>query len=401
MLAFKTVNQQLVQVAFACHHQPALLTRNLSRKNQKQLGQFIRTLVQSSAQSQKITNANNQQLIPVARNISFRKCHRSEHELGRKTETSTKAPFSISTANSSAPFVKADNIAQYVTIEQEQEASGSPIEVLKRRAKDVKEKRDLSAKSKYYGQSFNQAVATAPGQRLVVLLSWLEAKEKHIEKYRQIYLDRGFDVLNVKTSPWDLLLPNYGARKILEDFVRFMTEKRYSNVVLHGFSVGGYMFGRFLLEIERHDAEIREQLLNSIRGIIFDSLVPMEGIAVGVANSITSNRIGAKAIEKLLQMYLILGHNIATKYYLEASEVVWRGPLKCPTLFVMSKEDNISDHKIVERLADGWKNKGVDIHKLLVENSPHVQIYTKHHDKYVGRVDDFLKHIKAIPRTAV
>ena len=278
--------------------------------------------------------------------------------------------------------------------------SESPLEVLKRKAKDVKDKRELSAKSKYYGQSFNQAVATSSGQRLVVLLSWLEAKEKHIEKYRQFYLERGFDVLNVKTSPFDLLLPNRGARKISEDFVRFMAEKQYSDVVLHGFSVGGYMFGRFLLEIDRHDAKMREQLLNSIRGIVFDSLVPIEGVAIGVANSITSNPMGAKAIEKLLELYLLLGNNIATKYYREASEKVWGGPVKCPTLFFMSKDDKISDHKIVERLADVWNSKGIETHKMLVESSPHVQIYTKHHDKYVRRIDDFLKHIKAVPQTA-
>jgi len=267
--------------------------------------------------------------------------------------------------------------------------------VLKRRAKEARDRRDSAAKSKYYGQIFNEAVPTATSERrLVVLLSWLEAKEKHIDKYREFYLARGFDVLNVKTSPWDLLLPNYGARRISMDFVRFMTEKQYSNVVLHGFSVGGYMFGRFLLEIDSQPPEMKEKLLNSIRGLVFDSLVPFEGTCYGVANSITRNPYAAKAIEQLLRFYLFIGHNIATKYYLEASEKVWGGPLRCPSLFLMSKDDKISDHRIVERLASVWTQLGVDCHKMLVDSSPHVQIFTKHHDKYVQHVEKFLKHIK-------
>lgn len=246
----------------------------------------------------------------------------------------------------------------------------------------------------YYGQSFNEALAGTSERRLVVLMSWLEAKEKHIEKYRQFYLDRGFDVLNVKTSPLDLLLPNIGARKISEDFVRFMIEKQYSNVVLHGFSVGGYMFGRLLLEIDRHDGEIRNTLLNSIRGLIFDSLVPFEGTCIGVANSITSNKVAAKAIENLLRLYLFLGHNIATKYYLESSEKVWGGPLKCPSLFLMSKDDKISDYRIIQRLMRDWNNFGIKTQQMIVDSSPHVQLFQKHHDAYVERVESFLKDIK-------
>lgn len=282
----------------------------------------------------------------------------------------------------------------YVVADEKGQQSESTLEALKRRAKDVKEKRELAAKSKYYGQSFNESMATSSERRLVILLSWLQAKEKHIEKYRQFYLDRGFDVLNVKTSPWDLLLPNIGARKISQDFVRFMIDKQYSNVVLHGFSVGGYMFGRLLLEIDQHNQETRERLLNSIKGIVFDSLVPLEGTCIGVANSITRNQIAATIIEQLLRLYLFLGHNIATKYYEEASEKVWGGPLTCPTLFLMSKDDKISDHKIVERLARDWDALGIETHKMLVDSSPHVQLFQKHNKEYVEQVENFLKRIK-------
>lgn len=270
----------------------------------------------------------------------------------------------------------------------------SPLTVLKRKAKDAVEKREQAAKSQYYGQSFNETLSTSCERRLVVLMSWLEAKEKHIEKYRQFYLDRGFDVLNVKTSPLDLLLPNVGAKKISKDFVRFMVDKQYSDVVLHGFSVGGYMFGQVLLDIDKQEEGVKQKVLNSIRGLVFDSLVPFEGTCIGVSRSITQNKALAKVIEYVLKMYLVLGHNIATKYYLEASEKVWGGPLKCPSLFIMSKDDVISDHKIIERLASVWSKLGLETQKMVVDSAPHVQIYQKHQEEYVNRIEKFLKHIK-------
>lgn len=312
----------------------------------------------------------------------------------RTTKKDAKVSFSISAASPTANFISADlNTSIFAGQEEEEVERESPLATLKRKAKDVVEKRELAAKNKYYGQSFNQAATTSSGRRLVVLMSWLQAKEKHIEKYRQLYLERGFDVLNVKTSPLDLLLPTIGAKKISKDFVRFMAEKQYSDVVLHGFSVGGYMFGQVLLDVDREEPQLRDNLLNSIRGIVFDSLVPFEGTCIGVANSITSNKLGAKLLENLLRLYLFLGHNVATKYFLEASDKVWGGPLKCPTLFLMSKDDIISDYRIIERLAEVWDGKGIETHKKMFDSSPHVQLYSKHPITYISQLESFLKRI--------
>lgn len=282
-----------------------------------------------------------------------------------------------------------------ITIDQEEEERESPFETFKRKAKDAREKRELAAKGQYYGQSFNETVAAAGSERrLVVLMSWLEAQEKHIEKYRQFYLSRGFDVLNVKTSALDLLLPTVGAKKISQDFLRFLMEKQYSDVLLHGFSVGGFMFGQILLDIDHQSEQTRQKLLHSIRGLVFDSLVPFEGIAIGVSRSISQNPVLAKALEYLLRAYLVVGDRIATKYYLEASDKVWGAPLKCPSLFFFSKDDRIADHTIIQRLIEIWNKEGVETDRMLVESSPHVQIFTKHHDAYVNKVEEFLKRIK-------
>jgi hypothetical protein len=47
---------------------------------------------------------------------------------------------------------------------------------------------------------------------LVVILSWLQAKQKHLSKYAKVYLDQGFDVLVTQITPWQLLWPVKGSQ---------------------------------------------------------------------------------------------------------------------------------------------------------------------------------------------
>lgn len=47
---------------------------------------------------------------------------------------------------------------------------------------------------------------------LTVILAWLMSQQKHVQKYAKFYLDNGFDVLTVKTTPWQLLWPVGGSQ---------------------------------------------------------------------------------------------------------------------------------------------------------------------------------------------
>lgn len=54
---------------------------------------------------------------------------------------------------------------------------------------------------------------------LVVILSWLQAKQKHLSKYAQLYMDQDFDVLVAQITPWQLLWPVKGSQVISFFFV--------------------------------------------------------------------------------------------------------------------------------------------------------------------------------------
>lgn len=46
----------------------------------------------------------------------------------------------------------------------------------------------------------------------VLIISWLNARQKHLAKYAQLYIDQGFDVFCTHITPWQLLWPVKGTQ---------------------------------------------------------------------------------------------------------------------------------------------------------------------------------------------
>lgn len=62
------------------------------------------------------------------------------------------------------------------------------------------------------GQLTTTLIDTDHHRPLVVMLAWMLARHKHLAKYAQIYLKRGYDVLTVSITPWQLLWPMKGCQ---------------------------------------------------------------------------------------------------------------------------------------------------------------------------------------------
>ena len=254
---------------------------------------------------------------------------------------------------------------------------------------------------------------------LAVLLTWLAAKERNIEKYRTFWLQKGFDVLTVKMSPYQLLLPAHGSIPLMQDVVKFLygMVPHYPDLILHCFSVGFYELGEILAQVNDKefmkkikssrqeglqqlglglDMEIDEEksIEKSIKGIILDSAVAFEGIAAGISRSITMNPTGVKALEVSINTHLKLAHNVATKYYYRASEWAHGNYLKhAPGLIMASEKDLIGAKFMAERIANCWRNQGVDVTTHYFKESGHVQHMAKYTDEYQRQVDLFLKKV--------
>lgn len=94
----------------------------------------------------------------------------------------------------------------------------------------------------------NSKLTASPSQvdsrSLVLLFGWLSSEDKHLEKYRQIYYRKGFDVLTIRTRLLDVLVPHMGSERVANEVVDFLgSHRRYDNLAIHLFSVGSYQLG--------------------------------------------------------------------------------------------------------------------------------------------------------------
>lgn len=241
---------------------------------------------------------------------------------------------------------------------------------------------------------------------LAVIMSWLAAQEKHIEKYRSLWLQRGFDVLTVKMTPYQFLLPKIGSHVLVKDLIKFLyaISPHYPEFVLHCFSVGAYEFGEMLTHLKDDEfmetiakfdngRDPRRTIESSIKGIIFDSAVNLEGIPSGVSRSISSNETVAKAIESSIRGHLKLAYPVATKYYQVASKNVHENHLHAPALVIVSDKDKIGARHMNEELVKGWRKNGIDVSMQVFKDSAHVQHMNKYPAEYSSAVDVFLKKV--------
>lgn len=47
---------------------------------------------------------------------------------------------------------------------------------------------------------------------LLVILTWLLSKQRHVMKFVNLYMEQGFDVAVVSLTPWQLMWPTKGSR---------------------------------------------------------------------------------------------------------------------------------------------------------------------------------------------
>ena len=248
------------------------------------------------------------------------------------------------------------------------------------------------------------ASATQAGRPLVVFLAWLMAREKYLEKYRSIYFKHGFDVLTVKTSPMELMLPRMGSQRVAANLLHFLCSKvlAYPNVVIHGFSVGAYQFAEMLVLLER--GLYREEgadgscevVRNSIKGMIFDSAVGLSGAPHGVAVSLVGKNFASEILERIIRAYMALTYPIATKHHLKAEKTFLNNPLRCPAMLLVGHDDKLGNPAKNLEMHNRWKELGMDVTWKSWNQTQHVAHFQRHPEEYTEIVSAFLKKIRMV-----
>lgn len=185
--------------------------------------------------------------------------------------------------------------------------------------------------------TFTDATAARP---LVLLFGWMLSKDKHIEKYRHFWYQRGFDVLSVRTGPTDLLFPKLGGAhiaRVVYDYIQSQ-RPRYDEVLVHAFSVGAYQLSEVLyriLERSREGDTDAERLYDSFRGFLIDSCVFADDCPPGLSRAITLHPVWQPLIEKSIATWLKLSKPFTLQRYYDVSSILIKNERRVPGKLLM------------------------------------------------------------------
>ncbi|KAI4463775.1 hypothetical protein MML48_4g00020442 [Holotrichia oblita] len=237
---------------------------------------------------------------------------------------------------------------------------------------------------------------------LAVMPTWLMANEKHINKNAKFYLDYGFDVLNIKLQMWQLLLPTKGTQVIvinmrISPLNYKLANQTYSPLVLHGFSIGGYLWGEALVQM-KSDKKRYQPIADKISGQIWDSLADITQIPIGTPAAMFPNN---KLLQTILRSYLVFHmkafDKIATCHYRKSRDAFFENIVNVPMLIFGSKIDPVATEETLRTLKEHLESKGSKVYWKIWDDSPHVSHLFKYPEEYTKIMTDYLKDMKALP----
>ncbi|XP_046384324.1 uncharacterized protein LOC124154556 [Ischnura elegans] len=237
-----------------------------------------------------------------------------------------------------------------------------------------------------------------PGKSLVVLLPWLLSRPKHIQKFAKLYLDYGFDVLTVRLTPWQLLWPVKGSQVVAGELVSFLHyNQSYSTLFLHGFSIGGYLWGEALRYIVDDKEGRYKPILDRIVGHVWDSAADMQDIPIGFSRAMfPTNAVLRAGLERYTRYHLKTFHDAATCHYIRSSQMFHNALVRSPSLFLLSKADPVGTVESNMSVKMDWEALGVKVYVKCWEDSAHVCHFVQHQKEYISELNLFLASLGLI-----
>lgn len=228
---------------------------------------------------------------------------------------------------------------------------------------------------------------------LVITFSWLFARERHLQKYRKIYLERGYDMLTVKTNVLDVLYPINGSQKIAKNVVHFLehAHHKYDDILIHAFSIGTYQFGEVLVQWAHNDRS--NEVTAKLRGQIFDSGVDVDEALNYFTQEVIRNKPIGFILKWSIMAYVTLFHNLTTKQHRRSSDHIHRNKYRCPTLMFLSSNDTAVNELDQRKFAQYLANNGIPVTIKCWPQSLHVGHFIKFTDEYLQYLNKFIDNV--------
>ncbi|CAB0016900.1 unnamed protein product [Nesidiocoris tenuis] len=232
---------------------------------------------------------------------------------------------------------------------------------------------------------------------LVVMLTWMSAKKKHINRYSDIYLSRGYDVLTVTIQGWELLLPSKGSQIVAQDLLNYLYHfsiRGKQPLLLHGFSVGAYFWGEVLLKVNA-DLSKYSELMQRVKGVIWDSTPDFKDTVIGLPIAMAPNNLPLRLlIRSYVALHLLLFYPLSTRHHIASSRALHKTPCRAPILILICKNDPIASVESYLNVKKSWESLGIETTIKIWDESKHVCHYILYPEEYIAEIEKFLAKIK-------
>lgn len=236
----------------------------------------------------------------------------------------------------------------------------------------------------------SNATFVDPSVPIVIILSWMGARQSHLAKYKRFYEDLGYEVHTVMNDLRTAIFPpasSAQARKIAQLIADQPSDRP---VFVHAFSIGTGIYG-LLLDSIRHEKEKFDMFRERVTGVVFDS-GPAPIFPKDVAKGLhTVCPMVSKAIwEPIASAFFFLTK--ARKCYGRSEDALRKRQFPAPQLYFYSGDDKVIANLqgSVEEFIEKNKQRGLEVYNKFWEKSVHASHLKMHPDEYLANLSTFL-----------
>lgn len=226
---------------------------------------------------------------------------------------------------------------------------------------------------------------------LMLLFEYTGAERRHINKYVELYLSLGLDVITVQKSIEMLVTPHL-EETCVKSLLKILTETQtFHRPFLVKTMSGGVTLYSLMLSKFKKDPQIWSNISSRFVGGVFDSVGTYQDVPHGYALMSFPNNTVARAMTKTyLHMKMIFVPSYRA-YYTEKTRLFRENYLNLPSLLLYSKNDQMMSPQFVDETIPLWQQRGIDVTYKCWDKSPHVGHLNTHPMEYREFVSRFVQ----------
>ncbi|KAL7149701.1 hypothetical protein ABFS83_05G058500 [Erythranthe nasuta] len=270
--------------------------------------------------------------------------------------------------------------------------------------------------------------SSAKSKTVVVLLGWLGAKQKHLNRYAEWYSSRGFHVITFTFPMSEVFSYKVGGKAekdvelLVDHLSEWLEEEHGKNLVFHTFSNTGWLtYGVILEKFQKMDSA----LTGRIRGCIVDSapvavpdpqvfasgfsaaflkknsvatkgsvIKPDADLTVGTRTSIeVKPALTEAALLLVLEKFfgVVLNHPPINRRLTDVMSVLSSEQPSCPQLYIYSSADKVIPSDSVESFIEKQRKSGHKVRSCNFVSTPHVDHFRNDPKLYSSQLTHFLE----------